>query len=161
MVQTINEVIEPLNIVYDSLCSVNCKMIADGMVLNLLRQAHTFGLNLAKIDIRQESSRHQKLINNICKKKGLGNYENWSEKNKISFLSKQFLSKKTLISKKIRLEKDDKEVWSTFKMIAKMPRECLGAYIVSMASNVSDVLVVMLLSKRSRYAIIFKSCPIV
>ena len=149
LVQTINEVIEPLNIVYDSLCSVNCKMIADGVVLNLLRQAHTFGLNLARIDIRQESDRHQKLINNVCKKKGFGNYECWSEKKKISFISKQFLSKKSLMSGKIRLDKEDQEVWSTFKMIVKMPRECLGAYIVSMASNVSDVLVVMLLQKEA------------
>jgi len=30
-----------------------------------------------------------------------------------------------------------------------MPRECLGAYIVSMASNVSDVLIVMLLQKEA------------
>ena len=30
-----------------------------------------------------------------------------------------------------------------------MPTECLGAYIVSMASNVSDVLVVMLLQKEA------------
>ena len=147
LVQTINEVIKPLNIVYDSLCSVNCKMIADGMVLNLLRQAHTFGLNLARIDIRQESNRHQKLINNVCKNKGLSDYKSWSEKKKISFISKQFLSKKSLMSGKIKLDKEDQEVWSTFKMLAKMPRECMGAYIVSMASNVSDVLVVMLLQK--------------
>ena len=149
LVQTINEVIEPLNIVYDSLCSVNCKMIADGMVLNLLRQANTFGLNLARIDIRQESNRHQKLIHSVCKKKRLGDYESWSEEKKISFLSKNFLSKKSLMSRKIRLDKEDQEVWSTFKMIAKMPTECLGAYIVSMASNVSDVLVVMLLQKEA------------
>jgi len=149
LVQTINEVIDPLNIVYNSLCSVNCKTIADGMVLNLLRQAHTFGLNLAKLDIRQESKRHQKLINNVCKKKRLGNYESWSEKKKISFLSKQFLSKKPLMTGKINLEHDDQEVWSTFKMISKIPKECLGAYIVSMASNVSDVLVVMLLQKEA------------
>ena len=149
LVQTINEVIEPLNIVYNSLCSVNCKMIANGVVLKLLRQAHTFGLNLARIDIRQESNRHQKIINNICKKKRLGDYESWSEKKRISFLSKQFLSKKSLMIGKIRLDKEDQEVWSTFKMISKMPRECLGAYIVSMSSSVSDILVVMLLQKEA------------
>jgi len=149
MVQTSKELIEPLNIVYNSLTLVNCKIIADGKVLDLLRQTYTFGLNLSRIDIRQESNRHQKLIHNICKKRGIEHYVSWSEKDKVSFLSKQFLSKKPLISKKIRLDKDDQEVWTTFKMIARMPRECLGAYIISMASNVSDVLVVMLLQKEA------------
>ena len=73
-------------------------MIADGMVLNLLRQANTFGLNLARIDIRQESNRHHKLIHNVCKKKRLGDYESWSEEKKISFLSKHFLHSNPSIS---------------------------------------------------------------
>ena len=99
LVKSINEVIDPLNMVYDSLCSVKCEKIANGLVLNLLRQAHTFGLNLAKIDIRQESSRHQKLMNNICKNLKLGNYQNWSERKKILFLSQTFRSKNQLISR--------------------------------------------------------------
>ena len=74
LVQSISEVIQPLIIVYNSLCAVKCKAIADGSVLNLLRRAYTFGLNLAKLDIRQESNRHQKLIKNICKQLGLGDY---------------------------------------------------------------------------------------
>ncbi len=147
--KSINEVIDPLNMVYNSLCSVKCEKIANGLVLNLLRQAHTFGLNLAKIDIRQESSRHQKLINNICKNLKLGNYQNWSEKKKISFLSKKFLSKSPLISRSISLDKEDHEVWETFKMMAKLPVECMGAYVVSMTSNVSDVLAVILLQKEA------------
>ena len=63
LVKSINEIIEPLNIVYKSLCSAKCEVIANGSVLDLLRRAHTFGINLARLDIRQESSRHSKLIN--------------------------------------------------------------------------------------------------
>ena len=62
LVQSINEIIQPLNDVYNSLTSVKCQVIANGIVLDLIRRAYTFGLNLAKLDIRQESSRHFKLI---------------------------------------------------------------------------------------------------
>ena len=34
-------------------------------------------------------------------------------------------------------------------MLSKLPREGLGAYIISMASNVSDVLTVMVLQKEA------------
>jgi len=154
LVQSISEVIQPLIIVYNSLCAVKCKAIADGSVLDLLRRAYTFGLNLAKLDIRQESNRHQKLIKNICKQLGLGDYQKWSEEEKISFLSKTYRSKRPLITRNISLDKEDNEVWSTFKMIAKLPRECLGSYIISMASNASDILSVMVLQKEAG----MKSC---
>ena len=160
MVQSINEIIEPLIIVYNSLCAIKCKPIADGSVLDLLRRAHTFGLNLAKLDIRQESSRHKKLITNICKKLGLGDYTKWSEEEKISFLSKEYQSKRPLIPDNMSLDKEDSEVWSTFKMIAKLPRECLGAYIISMASNVSDILAVMVLQKESGMKSCLRTVPL-
>ena len=149
LVQSINEVILPLNVVYNSLCSIKCDVVANGSVLNLLRRAFAFGLNLAKIDIRQESSRHTKLLNSICNINGYKNYDSWSETKKISFISSKFKSKKKLIQKNIKLDNEDNEVWSTFKMIAKLPRECLGGYVVSMASNVSDILSVMLLQKEA------------
>jgi len=123
LVRSINEVIQPLNIVYNSLCDVKCESIANGSVLDLLRRAHCFGLNLAKLDIRQEASRHGKLLKNICLRLGLGNYQEWSEEEKISFLSKHFKSKRSLIPKNIVLDKEDKEVWSTFQMISKLPEE--------------------------------------
>jgi len=154
LVQSVSEIINPLKVVYDSLCEVKCKAIADGSVLDLLRRAYTFGLNLAKLDIRQESNRHQKLIKNICKQLGLGDYQKWSEEEKISFLSKTYRSKRSLITRNISLDKEDNEVWSTFKMIAKLPRECLGSYIISMASNASDILSVMVLQKEAG----MKSC---
>tara|TARA_B100001123_G_C15342064_1_gene1035425 strand:- start:2529 stop:5189 length:2661 start_codon:yes stop_codon:yes gene_type:complete len=149
MVQSINEVINPLNEVYDSLCSVNCDVIANGKILDLLRRAYAFGLNLAKIDIRQESSRHEKIIQSACISNNLGDYKNWTEIKKIKFLSKQFKSKKSFINNKSLRNKDNRELWATFKMLAKLPRECLGAYVVSMTSNVSDVLTVMLLQKEA------------
>jgi len=154
LVQSINEIIQPLNDVYNSLSLVKCQIIADGIVLDLIRRAHTFGLNLTKLDIRQEAARHYKLITSVCKKLGIADYSKLSEEAKIQFLSKEYKSRRPLIPQNIKLDADDRETWTTFKMISESPRECLGAYVISMASNVSDILVVMLLQKEAG----IKSC---
>jgi len=151
VIQSINEIINPLNTVYKSLCEVKCEAIADGSILDLLRRAHTFGLNLVKLDIRQEASRHEKLMACICKHLGLGDFNKWSEVDKNNFLSKEFNSKRPLISKAMKFDKDDNETWATFKMISKLPKECMGAYIISMASKVSDILTVLVLQKKIWY----------
>ena len=149
LVQSINEIIQPLNDVYNSLSLVKCQIIADGIVLDLIRRAHTFGLNLTKLDIRQEAARHYKLITSVCKKLGIADYSKLSEEEKIQFLSKECKSRRPLIPQNIKLDADDRETWTTFKMISESPRECLGAYVISMASNVSDILSVMLLQKEA------------
>ncbi len=160
LVQSVNEIIDPLKVVYDSLCEVKCKAIADGSVLDLLRRAYAFGLNLARLDVRQESKKHLNLMKSICKHLSLGNFENWTEKEKISFLSRKFKSKRPLISKNISLDKEDKETWSTFKMIAKLPRECLGAYIISMSSKASDILTVLVLQKEAGMKSCLRTVPL-
>jgi phosphoenolpyruvate carboxylase len=160
LVQSATEIINPLKVVYNSLCEVKCKAIANGSVLDLIRRTYSFGLNLARLDIRQESKRHLKLMKSICKHLGLGNFEEWSEEEKISFLSREFKSKRPLISKNISLDKEDKETWSTFKMIAKLPRECLGAYIISMSSKASDILTVVVLQKEAGMKSCLRTVPL-
>jgi phosphoenolpyruvate carboxylase len=160
LVQSVSEIINPLKVVYNSLCEVKCKAIADGSVLDLLRRAYSFGLNLARLDIRQESKRHLKLMRSVCKHLGLGDFEKWSENEKIAFLSKEFKSKRPLISKNISFDKEDKETWSTFKMISKLPRECLGAYIISMSSKASDILTVVVLQKEAGMKSCLRTVPL-
>ena len=149
LVNSINEILDPLNEVYNSLCSVKCDIIANGLVLDIIRLSHTFGLNLAKLDIRQESSRHTSLLNTICKKLALKEYIKLSEQEKIKFLTKEYKSKRPLIPNKIKFNNTDKETWETFKMIANTSNEFLGAYVISMTSKVSDILGVLLLQKEA------------
>ena len=61
-----------------------------------MRRAKCFGINLAKLDIRQESSRHSQLIAEFVKKKYNKDYLKLSEKEKIDFLKSKLNSKKIL-----------------------------------------------------------------
>ena len=87
LLSTKEEILKPLRTVRESLEKNQSENIASGDLLDLMRRAKCFGINLAKLDIRQESSRHSQLIYELLKKKSNKNYLAWTEKQKIQFLS--------------------------------------------------------------------------
>ena len=115
-----------------------------------MRRTKCFGINLARLDIRQESSRHSQLISEYVKKKYKKNYLKMSEKEKIQFLKSQIFSKQNQINKFKFKNKENKEVWSTFKILANEPHECLGAYVISMTTSASDILSVSCVRSHKR-----------
>tara|TARA_S200000501_G_scaffold87297_1_gene80325 strand:+ start:1 stop:1680 length:1680 start_codon:yes stop_codon:yes gene_type:complete len=143
------EILKPLRVVRDSLEKNQNENIASGELLDLMRRAKCFGINLARLDIRQESSRHSQLLYELIKKKYKSDYYKWTEKQKISFLSKNLRTKKKIIKNFKFKNRENSEVWSTFKVLADEPEECLGAYIISMTSSASDILAVSFLQKEA------------
>ena len=143
------EILKPLRVVRESLEENNSENIASGDLLDLMRRAKCFGINLARLDIRQESSRHSQLISEILKRKYKFNYNNLSEDKKIKFLSSKIKSKTNLINRFSFKNKENKEVWETFKILSNEPKECLGAYVISMTSAASDILSVVYLQKEA------------
>ena len=144
------EILKPLRVVRKSLEENQNENLASGELLDLMRRAKCFGINLARLDIRQESSRHSQLIAEYIKRKYQQNYYKWSEKKKINFLANQIKKKKSLLTNFEFKNKENKEVWSTFKTISKQPDECLGAYVISMTSSISDIVTVSFLQKEAQ-----------
>ena len=144
------EILKPLRVVRKSLEENQNENLASGELLDLMRRAKCFGINLARLDIRQESSRHSQLIAEYIKRKYQQNYYKWSEKKKIKFLANQIKKKRNLLTNFEFKNKENKEVWSTFKTISKQPDECLGAYVISMTSSISDIVTVSFLQKEAQ-----------
>ena len=143
------EILKPLRVVRESLEKNNNQNIASGDLLDLMRRAKCFGINLARLDIRQESSRHNQLIYELVKRKYKKDYYKFDEKDKIEFL-KSLISKKKNIIKNFNFKNEEnKEVWSTFKTLSYEPPECLGAYVISMTASASDILSVSFLQKEA------------
>ncbi len=142
------EILKPLRVVRESLEQNQSENIASGDLLDLMRRAKCFGINLARLDIRQESSRHSQLLSEYIKKKLNQDYLSWDEDRKIRYLSAKMQSKNLLKNFQFK-NKENKEVWSTFKVLATQPKECLGAYVISMTSSASDILSVMFLQKEA------------
>ncbi len=154
------EILKPLRVVRESLEENNSENIASGDLLDLMRRAKCFGINLARLDIRQESSRHSQLIAELLKRKYKFNYNNLSEDKKIKLLSSKIKSKINLINKFSFKNKENKEVWETFKILSNEPKECLGAYVISMTSAASDILSVAFLQKEAKIKDFLRIVPL-
>ena len=142
------EILKPLRVVRESLEQNQSENIASGDLLDLMRRAKCFGINLARLDIRQESSRHSQLLSEYIKKKLNKDYLSWDEDKKIKYLSSKMQGKNVLKNFQFK-NRENKEVWSTFKVLASQPKECLGAYVISMTSSASDILSVMFFQKEA------------
>ena len=148
LISSKEDILKPLRVVRESLEQSQNQNIASGELLDLMRRAKCFGINLARLDIRQESSRHTKLIAEIIKRKFKKNYYSLTELEKIKFFTKRIRGKNFINSFQFK-DRENLEVWSTFKALATQPKECLGAYIISMTSSASDILSVILLQKEA------------
>ncbi len=144
------EILKPLRVVRESLEQNKNENIASGELLDLMRRAKCFGINLARLDIRQESSRHSQVIAELVKKKYKKNYYKFTEDQKINFLKSSINSKKNIINNYKFTKKENKEVWSTFRTLSDEPPECLGAYVISMTTSASDILSISFLQKEAK-----------
>jgi phosphoenolpyruvate carboxylase len=142
-----DELLKPLMVCYDSLHECGMQVIAEGALKDTIRRVHSFGVNLLKLDIRQDSERHADVFSELTRYLGIGDYGQWSEEDKQAFLLRELSSKRPLIPHSWSPSDDVQEVLDTCRVIARHSKEGFGIYIISMASEASDVLAVQLLLK--------------
>jgi phosphoenolpyruvate carboxylase len=138
---------EPLRLCYRSLAATGNELIANGRLADLLRRVATFGVTLARLDIRQESDRHTAALAAITVARGLGSYAEWDETRRIEFLVAELSTSSPLSPAYFSPAADDADVLDTFRAIAQIPHESLGAYVITMTHQASDILAVQLLQR--------------
>lgn len=144
-----SELIEPLMLCYRSLTEKGLHAVANGRLLDSLRRASCFGLELVKLDIRQDSDRHLALMSELTQYLELGDFASWDEQKRQQFLLNELAGKRPLIPDSWPCSDEAKEVLATCRIVAEQPASALGAYVISMASSPSDVLTVILLLKEA------------
>jgi phosphoenolpyruvate carboxylase len=148
-IESDDELIEPLILCYQSLLDCGMQVVANGLLLDTIRRARVFGIHLLRLDVRQDSERHADVFSELTRYLGLGDYAQWSEADKQAFLLRELGSKRPLFPAQWDASDDVKEVLETCKVIAKHSKHGFGIYIISMASEPSDVLAVQLLLQES------------
>lgn len=137
---------QPLIQCRESLLEVGLTKVANSMVLDLIRKVNCFGISLVKLDIRQHSERHESALSEITQYLNLGDFSSWDEEKRCQYLISELNNTRPLLPDH-DWTADTQEVLDTFALIAEQPQEFFGLYIISMASQVSDVLTVKLLLK--------------
>lgn len=144
-IDTAQDLWQPLLVCYRSLHAVGVGLVADGDLLDTLRRVRCFGVHLVRLDIRQESGRHEQVLIELCQHLGLGDYGQWSETERQRFLLAELENPRPLLPPRWQPSGPVQEVLDTCRIVARQPRDALGAYIISMARQPSDVLAVKLL----------------
>ncbi|MDW6091648.1 phosphoenolpyruvate carboxylase [Vibrio rhizosphaerae] len=158
--KNVSQLWEPLYACYQSLHECGMGSIADGSLLDTLRRIKAFGVHLVRLDIRQESTRHSDVLSELTRYLGLGDYDQWSEQDKIAFLTNELSSKRPLIPRDWEPSEPVQEVLDTCRIIAANPKEAFGAYVISMARTASDVLAVHLLLQEAGCPYRMDVCPL-
>jgi phosphoenolpyruvate carboxylase len=137
----------PLRLCHRSLVATGNTLIADGRLTDILRRVAAFGLTLAPLDLRQESSRHTEAVGWIARAFQLGPYEEASEADRLAILIEALEHGPRAGADLDAAPMPDsvRDVLDTFQTAAALPADSLGAYVITMTSRASDVLAVELL----------------
>ncbi|GBG71382.1 hypothetical protein CBR_g8801 [Chara braunii] len=141
------QLMEPLEVCYRSLHETGDHTIADGSLLDFMRQVTCFGLTLVRLDIRQEADRHTEALDAITTYLGFGSYREWSEDQRQEFLVRELRGKRPLFGPDLVHNTEVKEVLDTCRVLAELPADSFGGYVISMSTVPSDVLAVHLLMR--------------
>ncbi|MGF1512665.1 MAG: phosphoenolpyruvate carboxylase [Elainellaceae cyanobacterium] len=121
----------------------------------LICQTEIYGFNLARLDIRQDSSRHSDTINEIAEYMGVlpRPYNDLSEAERVKWLVSELQTRRPLIPAEMPFSEGSQEIVVTLRMLRKLHQEfgpqLCHTYIISMCNHVSDMLEVMLLAKEA------------
>src|SRR5688572_1548268 len=140
----------PLRLCHASLVEQGNARIAAGRLADVLRRVAVFGVVLARLDIRQESARHAEAMDAITTAIGAGSYAEWDEDQRIAFLLHELDSPRPLLPRGFEAPPSVQDVLDTFRAIAAIHPESLGAYVITMTRQASDVLAVHLLQQAAR-----------
>jgi len=138
------DLLEPFLLCHRSLVETGNTLIAGGALTDMLRRVAAFGLTLARLDLRQEAARHGAAVDWIAREWQLGPYAEAAESDRIAMLT-QAMSEPARSLKDLPLDSasaEVRDVIETFQMAAALHPDSLGAWVITMASQASDVLAV-------------------
>jgi phosphoenolpyruvate carboxylase len=140
-----DQLLAPLMLCHRSLIECRMPNIASGKLEDLIRRVACFGLTLVRLDIRQNADRHTAVLDELTGFYGLGRYSQWSEADRQAFLLRELASRRPLLPRQWQPSDEVQEVLDTCRVVAETDPCALGSYVISMASQPSDVLAVILL----------------
>jgi phosphoenolpyruvate carboxylase len=144
---------DDLALLQSSLIKYGAKSIAYDDVVTVMRVVDAFGFHLAALDIRQNSSFHDKAIEQLLEASRAEDtdFGSWSEAKRLAFINKELESARPFTALKAKLGPEAQAVVECYRVIAKHTRKfgtnCIGSFIVSMTRSASDLLAVYLLAR--------------
>lgn len=127
---------------------------ATGVLGGLIRAVETFGFHLATLDLRQNSSVHERVVAELFAAATDGvDYLALSERDRIALLRKELAGKRPLRTPWATYGEETTKELSIIDAAAQAHQrfgpDCITQYVVSMAESVSDLLEVLILLREA------------
>ncbi len=147
------ELLKDLELIRRSLLDNGDPESANGKLKDVIRLVQTFRFHLARLDLRQESTRHTRAVHEMLQFSGVEkDYEQLSEEQKLECLT-ALLKQAPLQVELSQFSEPAKDVVELFVAIEDayedISEHALGSYIISMAHTASHVLEVLLLAHQA------------
>jgi phosphoenolpyruvate carboxylase len=150
-----NELENDLNQLYESLVTVGARRLADNDVLPIIRIVQSFGFHLASLDIRQNSRFHDLAVSQLLTVAGATdtNFSSWDEAARRDFLNAELRSPRPFTLADAPVGPEAAATLACHRVLAAHLKRHgsagIGALIVSMTHDASDLLVVYLLAREA------------
>ena len=145
-----HELLDELGILYRSLLDDAGELIANGVLLRLMRNVEAFGFHLATMDIREHAERHHRVLEHLYDRIGV-DYARLEPTARRQLLTEDLTHGRPLAAPTTALPDASSAVVETFQVIrAALDRFGPGtieSYIVSMTSGDDDVLAAAVLAR--------------
>jgi phosphoenolpyruvate carboxylase len=143
-----------LSILHRSLLSNGSGSLARGRLRKLRRAVDVFGFHLASLDMRQNSDVHQRVVAELFEKAMPGTgYENLSEERRVELLLEEIRTPRLLTSPYLDYSPETSSELAIVHEAAEAHRRygrvAVPNYVISKASDPSDILEVALLLKEA------------
>ncbi len=153
--QSAGELLEDLFLLRDALIEHGAGRIAHGDLDPVIRLVQTFGFHLATLDIRQNSRFHDLAIGQLLAAAGMENsdYAGWAEPERVAFLDGELKSLRPFARAGTVPGNEASAVVECHSVVADEIRRHgaagIGAFIVSMTRDLSDLLGVYVLAREA------------
>jgi phosphoenolpyruvate carboxylase len=148
-----SELAGDLSLLHEALVAVGAERIARKAVRPVLRSVQAFGFHLAVLDIRQNSRFHDLAVAQLLEAAGFEDvdYPVWDEARRRDFLDRELASPRPFVRAGKPVGPEAEAVLQSYRVLAehisRYGPEGLGALIVSMTRDVSDLLAVYLFAR--------------
>ena len=149
------ELDEDLALLDETLADVGAKRLADSAVWPVRRALDVFGFHLAALDIRQNSKFHDQALVQILAAIGqpAPDFGEWDEARRLEFLNRELESPRPFLYHGSNIGDQADAVLGCYAVLRRHlrdhGRDGIGALIVSMTRQLSDLLVVYLLAREA------------
>jgi len=148
--------VDDLNLLSRTLAASGCHMLEEAAFRPLRHKLEMFGFHLATLDVRQNSEFHDKAISQLLVAAGVADgesYPSWPEAKRLDFLNAELASTRPFLHDDLRVGEQADNVLDTYRVLVRHRKNWgtpgLGALIVSMTRQLSDLLGVYLLAREA------------